>query len=148
MKLVIQYVSKASVTVADQTIAAINHGYLVLVGISQTDTPDGLEKMATKLLRLRLIPDANGKINQDIGSTQGEILLVPQFTLIAYTQKGNRPNFSEAASPAQATLLFDQFVDILKSGYPKIKTGSFGAHMKVSLTNDGPITLVIDSESG
>jgi D-aminoacyl-tRNA deacylase len=145
MKIVLQYVSLASVTVDGAVIAAINTGYVLLVAFSPQDNQSTLESMARKIISIRTIPDSNHKINLSILDINGQILVIPQFTLYADTHKGYRPNFIHAALPPQAKALFSQFIHLLKQHYPHIQTGQFGTYMQVEMTNNGPITLIIEN---
>lgn len=145
MKLVIQYVSEASVTVKGKSVGKINHGYAVLVGIGQTDNQQALEEMADMLLTFRIIPDKNHKLNLSIIDIKGDILLIPQFTLMGRL-KGHRPSYSDAAPPKEASQLFDQFTQTVKdqSGL-KVETGEFGAIMTCQIINQGPVTYILES---
>lgn len=145
MKVILQYVSTAQVTVRQHPIAQINTGYLLLVGFSPQDTPQTLAQMAQKIVNLRAIPDQNHHLNLSIKTVNGDILVVPQFTLYANTQKGHRPGFSKAAPPQVAQPLFNTFITTLKSLHPATHTGQFGAKMQVKLVNDGPITLALEN---
>lgn len=142
MKLVIQRVSKAQVEVQGEIASEIGRGMLILAGFSRDDNEEAARKMAQRALKLRIFPDEHRDINRSIEDVKGEILVVSQFTLLADTTTGNRPSFIKAAEPALAQKLFDLFVDELrKSGRP-VKTGAFGEYMKVSLVNDGPVTII------
>lgn len=145
MLAVIQRVKEASVEVDGTIISKINHGLLILAGIEKSDTSQDLEYCAKKSTELRIFEDAEGKMNLSVQDTAGEILAVSQFTLAGDIRKGRRPSFDTAMPPAEAEKLFGVFVEQLKSICPKVQTGSFGAHMKVSLVNDGPVTFIIDS---
>lgn len=149
MKFVIQRVTSASVAIEEQgVIGEIGRGFLVLIGVSGSDTKETCDKMLKKLLGLRIFDDENGKTNLDIASVSGELLLVSQFTLYADCRRGNRPGFTDAGSPDHANELYEYIIEqCLKSDRPsKVATGSFGADMKVSLVNDGPFTIILDSE--
>jgi len=148
MKVVIQRIKNASVSVEDREISAAKEGFLLLVGIDKTDKNENIENMAKKIAKMRIFEDEQGKMNLDIVQTQGEILSVPQFTLNARTGKGNRPGFDNAADPEQAKNLWIKFNDFLKSYGIKVKEGVFGSHMKVKLVNDGPVTFVLEEFSG
>jgi D-tyrosyl-tRNA(Tyr) deacylase len=142
----LQRVSQASVTVSSETIGAIDHGLLVLVGVEQDDDKVKAERLLERLLGYRVFPDAEGKMNlglQDLVQTGQEagLLLVPQFTLAADTRKGRRPSFSSAAAPADGEMLFNHLVSFARHRFPRVATGHFGADMQVSLTNDGPVTF-------
>jgi len=145
MKFVIQRVSHASVEVEGETIGKIGKGYLVLIGVSGEDTKEIADKMVKKMLGLRIFEDENGKTNISLEDVKGELLLISQFTLYANCKKGNRPSFIEAGAPDMANALYEYIIEQCKAaGFP-VQTGSFGADMKVSLLNDGPFTIVLDS---
>lgn len=147
MKVVIQRVSEASVTVGGQIVGAISNGLLLLIGIDEQDDEQDANWLVQKILNLRIFSDAEGKMNLSVQDIQGEILCISQFTLIAEYKKGNRPGFSKAAKPEQAFPLFEYFKnEISKSGL-KTESGIFGADMKVSLLNNGPVTIVMDSKT-
>ncbi len=147
MKVVIQRVSEASVTVGGQIVGAISNGLLLLIGIDEQDDEQDANWLVQKILNLRIFSDVEGKMNLSVQDIQGEILCISQFTLIAEYKKGNRPGFSKAAKPEQAIPLFEYFKnEISKSGL-KTESGIFGADMKVSLLNDGPVTIVMDSKT-
>ena len=146
MKLLVQRVQSASVAVNESVIGAIEKGYLVLLGACDTDTFDTADKMMAKLVKLRIFEDENGKTNLSLADVGGEVLVVSQFTLYADCRKGNRPSFVAAGSPAHAEEIYRYFVQKLQSVYNiKVETGEFGADMKVSLVNDGPFTVMLDS---
>jgi D-tyrosyl-tRNA(Tyr) deacylase len=148
VRVVVQRVTQASVTVDGAVVGQIGPGLLVLVGFRPGDGEAELDWMATKLVGLRLFEDAAGKMNLAVPEIGGELLLVPQFTLYGDCRKGRRPGFSEALAPEQATVLFDCFCDrVAQAGRP-VARGVFGAHMQVALLNDGPVTLIIDRDSG
>ena len=146
MRLVIQRVSEASVSVSGHVVGAIGPGLLVLAGFAPTDTPADLLRLARKLVQLRIFADAAGQMNRSVLDTGGEVLVVSQFTLIADARRGNRPSYAGAAPPAVAAPLYRQFVALVAGllGRP-VPTGVFGADMQVRLLNDGPVTLVLDS---
>lgn len=146
MKFIIQRVLSANVTVDGETKGQIQKGYLVLVGISQSDDTVIADKMLKKLIGLRIFEDNAGKTNLDIKSVSGEILMVSQFTLYADCKKGNRPSFTQAGAPDKAKALYEYLLSECKKEIPKTECGVFGADMKVSLINDGPFTVVLDSE--
>lgn len=147
MKVVLQRVAKAKVTVEDENIGKIGPGYLLLVGIGEEDDEDAAEKMAQDILKLRVMADDNGKMNKSIVDVSGEILVVSQFTLYADTSAGNRPSFINAADAKKAERLYDYFVEQLREkSNLKIATGEFGAFMEVSLVNDGPVTILLDNQ--
>jgi len=137
----LQRVTKAAVEVDGQRIGAIDKGLMVLVGVEKGDDADIAQRLADKLLKYRVFSDEDDKMNLSVQDIQGELLLVPQFTLAASTQKGLRPSFSSAASPADGETLFNKFVAMVKSANSQVETGQFGADMKVSLVNDGPVTF-------
>lgn len=147
MRAVIQRVSSASVAIAGQTHAAIGRGLLVLVGIEDADGPEDIEWLSGKIVRLRVFPDQNGVMNLSVQEIEGDILVVSQFTLFASTKKGNRPSYSFAAKPEKAVPIYDAFVARLahELGRP-VRSGVFGGDMKVTLTNDGPVTIIIDTK--
>ena len=140
----IQRVNHASVVVDGETIGAIDQGSLVLVGIQPEDDSSKVKKLGDKLLGYRIFSDADGKINLSLKDVNGGLLLVPQFTLAADTRKGLRPSFSSAAPPDMAEKLFDELVSYCQSVYPIVAEGKFGADMKVSLCNDGPLTFLLE----
>lgn len=139
----IQRVSQANVTVANQTVGEINQGLLMLLGVEATDTKVNADKLVEKVLNYRVFSDENGKMNLNLQQVGGEILIVSQFTLVADTQKGLRPSFSKGASPTLAQQLYDYVIQKCgeKLGDSKVATGQFAADMQVSLTNDGPVTF-------
>jgi D-tyrosyl-tRNA(Tyr) deacylase len=146
MKTIIQKVSHANVVVDNQCVAQIQKGYLILVGIAEQDTQADLDWMAHKIKHLRIFEDEHQKMNLDISQVGGEILAVSQFTLFADCKKGNRPSFTTAAAPEKAKADFDRFVaQLQQSGIP-CQTGIFRTHMAVTLCNDGPITIQLDSQ--
>ena len=143
MKLVIQRVDKASVTIENKLHSSINKGLLVLFGVEKDDSEDMLEYFAQKLLKLRIFEDEQGKMNKSILDIEGEILVVSQFTLCADCKKGTRPSFDNAKEPKVAKEYYENFVEILKKSGINIKTGVFGAHMQVGLINNGPVTIIL-----
>lgn len=145
MKAVIQRVSNASVTVDNAIIGSIGHGYLVLLGVGLGDTKEKADYIIKKLLNLRLFADENDKTNLSIRDVNGSLLIVSQFTLYADCHKGNRPSFTNAGSPALAEELYEYFIEQCKKEISIVEHGSFGAHMKVSLVNDGPFTILLES---
>ncbi len=148
MIAVIQRVSEASVTIAGQVKGAIGAGYLVLLGITASDNGEDIEWLGRKIVNMRIFGDAEGKMNLDLKSMDGNILLISQFTLHANTKKGNRPSFIEAARPEIAIPLYESMITFLSTELGKsIETGEFGADMKVRLLNDGPVTIIIDSKN-
>ncbi|MGO2233764.1 D-aminoacyl-tRNA deacylase [Marinomonas sp. UCMA 3892] len=144
MKVLIQRALNACVVVDGETIGAIDHGQLVLVGIEKGDTEVDTQRLADKLLKYRMFGDEDGKMNLNVQQVAGGILLVSQFTLAAETKKGLRPGFSTAAIPEEGERLFNDFVNKVRAQYSKVETGRFGADMKVSFTNDGPVTFMLD----
>ena len=148
MRAVIQRVSSASVVIAGQTKASIQTGLLVLLGIEEADTAEDIEWLSSKIARLRVFNDEQAVMNRSVLEAGGQVIVVSQFTLHASTKKGNRPSYIRAARPEVAIPLYEQFVQKLASelGQP-VETGEFGADMKVSLVNDGPVTIVIDSKA-
>lgn len=144
MKLVIQRVSRASVTVDQKTVGAIEKGFLVLVGIADTDTRETADKYLKKLLNLRIFEDENGKTNLSLKDVNGQLLLVSQFTLYADCKKGNRPSFIHAGAPGMAEELYEYMVEACRREIPVVEKGIFGADMKVELLNDGPFTIILD----
>ena len=147
MRVVIQRVSEASVTIDSQVNAKIKQGLMILVGISTEDNQEDIDWLTQKIINLRVFNDENGKMNLSLLDVKGEILLISQFTLFASTKKGNRPSFIQSAKPEIAVPLYEQFIISLKDTGISIQTGTFGADMKVSLTNDGPVTISIDSKN-
>lgn len=145
MRLVIQRVKYASVTVEEQVIGRIGHGLLVFLGVGHDDSKACVERFVDKLLKLRIFEDAAGKTNCSIQDVGGEIMVVSQFTLYADCKKGNRPSFVKAAPPALAEELYEYFKEQLRERYGAAACGEFGADMKVELLNDGPFTIVWDS---
>ena len=146
MKFVIQRVNHAEVKVDGQIIGAIKKGFLVFIGVSQTDTKEIADKMIHKLTGLRIFEDENGKTNLALKDVGGELLLVSQFTLYANCKKGFRPSFIEAGAPDMANDMYEYIIDECKKADFHVETGSFGADMKITLENDGPFTIVLDSE--
>ena len=147
MRILLQRVSHASVVVDEQPIGSIGRGYLLLVGVGKEDTQDTVNKMAKKVANLRLFPNEDGKFDKSLLDVEGGALVVSQFTLFGDARKGNRPSFIDAAPPALAAPLCDAFAHALTGlGVTRVETGRFGADMKVSLCNDGPVTLWLDSE--
>ena len=146
MKLVIQRVTHASVTVDNNVIGKIGKGYMVLIGVSDTDTKEIADKMLDKMIKLRIFEDENGKTNLSLADVGGELLLISQFTLYANCKKGNRPSFIEAGSPDHANALYEYIIEKCKERVDVVEQGEFGAEMKVELLNDGPFTLMLDSQ--
>ncbi len=146
MKFVIQRVQHASVTIEGNVSGEIQKGFLVLIGVSDSDTKEIADKMVDKMLKLRILEDENGKTNLDIQKVDGSLLLVSQFTLYADCRKGNRPSFIKAGSPEHAENLYEYIVDACSKQIKNVQTGEFGADMKVELLNDGPFTIILDSD--
>ncbi len=148
MRAVVQRVERASVRVGEKTIARIGRGILVLVGIGKNDNSSDAKYLADKIIKLRIFEDAQERMNLSLKEVNGEILAVSQFTLYGDCRKGNRPSFTEAADPEVAKRLYQEFVDNLRAGSLKVETGEFRAKMLVSIENDGPVTLVLESNEG
>lgn len=146
MKLVIQRVTEASVVVDGNTVGAIEKGYLVLIGVADSDTTEIADKLVKKMIGLRIFEDNDGKTNLSLADVGGSLLLVSQFTLYANCKKGNRPSFIEAGKPDMAEEMFQYMIKKCKAEVDIVETGIFGADMKVSLLNDGPFTIILDSE--
>ena len=148
MKVVIQRVTRASVTIEQQLFSSIDKGMLILVGIQADDTDEDINRLSSKIVNLRIFDDENGVMNKSILDSGGEILAGSQFTLMARTKKGNRPSYIDAAPPAISVPLYEKFVATLSQELHKeVQTGQFGANMKVELINDGPVTIIIDSKN-
>ena len=146
MRFVIQRVKQASVQVNGESVGSIKKGYLVLIGVSDTDTETVADKLVKKMIGLRIFVDENGKTNLSLADVGGSLLLVSQFTLYANCRKGNRPSFTEAGAPDRAEALYRYIIDECKKSVPEVQTGIFGAEMEVGLINDGPFTILLDSE--
>lgn len=146
MKFLIQRVLKSEVKATDQILGSIGKGLLVLISITENDTKITADKMIQKLLNLRIFEDEKGKTNLDLGSVDGELLLVSQFTLCADCRKGNRPSFSNAAKPELAKELYYYIIERCRESVQTVREGEFGAEMQVSLINDGPFTVMLDSD--
>ncbi len=146
MKFVIQRVTSASCVVEQQITGSIEAGYCVLIGISNTDTKDIADKMIRKMIQLRLFADADGKTNLSLQDVNGALLLISQFTLYADCRKGNRPSFTNAGKPDYANEMYEYIIDECKKSIANVQRGIFGADMKITLTNDGPFTIVLDSD--
>lgn len=145
MKAVIQRVLNASVTVDSHVIGSIDHGYLILLGVGAGDTKEKADYIMKKLFHLRLFADENGKTNLSIRDVHGSLLIVSQFTLYADCRKGNRPGFTDAGSPELAKELYEYFIEECRKEISVVEHGSFGAHMKVALVNDGPFTILLEA---
>ena len=146
MKLVIQRVKHASVTIDGEVVGKIGQGFMVLAGIAQTDTEEIADKMINKLLNLRIFEDAEGKTNLNLENVNGELLIISQFTLYADCRKGNRPSFVKAGKPELAEKLYEYIISECNKRVQKVSHGIFGAHMEVSLVNHGPFTIILDSD--
>jgi len=148
MRALIQRVSEASVTVAEEVTGAIGPGLLILLGVEEADTQEDIDWLSGKITRLRIFDDGEGQMNQSVTDIDGGLLVVSQFTLFASTKKGNRPGFTRAARPDTAIPMYEQFVKTLRvTAGRTVATGQFGADMKVRLLNDGPVTIWIDSKN-
>ena len=146
MRAVVQRVSHARVSIGGELVGSIRRGYLILLGVGNADTRETAEKLWGKIFALRINDDAEGKTNLALDDVAGEVLVVSQFTLFANCKKGRRPSFTEAAPPAQATELYEYFVSLARADVPHVATGRFGANMQVELVNDGPFTIVLDTD--
>jgi D-aminoacyl-tRNA deacylase len=147
MRVVLQRVSEAAVKISGESVGEIQHGFLILLGIETEDDTSDADYLIQKVSQMRVFTDADGKMNLNIQEVDGSILVVSQFTLHASTKKGNRPSFIRAARPEQAIPLYEYFLQQLQMMFPgKIASGKFGADMKVSLINDGPVTIIMDSK--
>lgn len=147
MRAVVQRVSKASVTIAQQEVGKIDQGLVILLGIHEKDTQDDVDYLVKKIAQMRIFEDEQGKMNRSVEDVEGQILSVSQFTLFADTKKGNRPSFISAARPETAILLYEAFNEGIRNRGITVATGQFGADMAVSLINDGPVTIIIDSQN-
>ena len=147
MRVVLQRVSHASVTVEEKVIGQIQRGFLLLVGVTHDDAMEDMEYLVRKIVQMRIFEDEEGKLNRSIQDVGGEILSVSQFTLYADTKKGNRPSFSKAAAGYGAIEMFEQFNGLLRDTGIPVEAGQFGADMKVELLNDGPVTILLDSKN-
>lgn len=146
MRFVIQRVKHASVTVAGEVVGKIGRGYMVLIGACDADDEAIADKMVDKMIKLRINRDAEGKTNLSLADVDGELLLVSQFTLYANCKKGNRPSFVDAGSPDHANALYEYIIEKCRERVPVVQTGSFGEEMAVELLNDGPFTIILDSD--
>ena len=146
MRFVVQRVLESEVKVDGEVLGKIGKGFMVLIGVSNTDTKEIADKMIKKMIGLRIFEDENGKTNLSLDAVGGELLLISQFTLYANCKKGNRPSFIEAGAPDMASDMYEYIIDKCKETVPVVERGIFGADMKVSLVNDGPFTIVLDSE--
>ena len=147
MRIVLQRIAHASVTVDEKVIGKIQRGFLLLVGVTHDDAMEDMEYLVRKIVQMRIFEDEEGKLNRSIQDIGGEILSVSQFTLYAETKKGNRPSFSKAAPGDVALEMFEQFNGLLRETGVPVETGQFGADMKVELLNDGPVTILLDSKN-
>jgi D-tyrosyl-tRNA(Tyr) deacylase len=147
VKAVIQRVSKASVSINQQEVGKIDQGLVILLGVHEKDTQEDVDYLVKKIVKMRIFEDEQGKMNCSIEQIQGQILSISQFTLLADTKKGNRPSFIAAARPESAIALYESFNKGIEENGIHVETGQFGADMAVSLVNDGPVTIVIDSQS-
>ena len=147
MKFVIQRVTQASVDIDGRTVGAIGKGLMVLIGVAETDTKEIADKMIRKMIALRIFDDENGKTNLSLSDVSGELLLVSQFTLYADCKKGNRPSFFRAGNPEMANEMYEYILAQCREKVPHVGQGEFGAVMQVSLVNDGPFTIVLDSDT-
>lgn len=145
MKLVIQRVKQSNVKVDNKIVGSIEKGFMVLLGITYTDTKQNVEALCKKMCKLRVFEDENDKMNLSIKDVGGELLVISQFTLYADCSGGNRPSFVNAAKPDCANDLYEYFIECAKKEIPKVETGVFGAHMDVSLINDGPVTIILEN---
>ena len=146
MRFVIQRVTEASVTIEGKVKGSIGKGFMVLIGISESDTKEVADKMVKKLVGMRIFADENDKTNLSLADVGGSLLLISQFTLYADCKKGNRPSFVKAGGPEMATALYEYIIEECKKSVPDVQTGEFGADMAVSLINDGPFTIILNSE--
>ncbi len=146
MRFVIQRAKNASVEVDGNIIGKIDHGFVVLIGVCDTDTDEIADKMIRKLIGMRIFEDENGKTNLSLDAVSGQLLLISQFTLYADCKKGNRPSFTKAGAPDMAERIYEYIIAECRKQVSVVETGSFGADMKVSLTNDGPFTVILDSD--
>lgn len=148
MRIVLQRVSRASVTIAGQMVGEVDRGFCLLVGFTHSDTPAEVDWMAEKVVGLRLFPDAAGKMNLGLADVAGAVLVISQFTLYGDTRKGRRPSFIDAARPEVAIPLYERFIVQLQAQGLRVESGQFGADMQVEIHNDGPVTLVLDRGQG
>ena len=146
MRIFIQRVLEASVTIEDEIVGSCHQGYVLLIGIHSEDTLETVRRMWDKIFKLRIFPDGNHHTGASLGDINGDILAISQFTLYADCKKGNRPSFTQAAPPDHAKYLYEQFIECAKRDVSDIQSGVFGADMKVSLVNDGPFSIMLDSD--
>lgn len=147
MRALLQRVSNASVYINNQLVSRINKGLLIFLGVGREDDEEDINYLVRKISNLRIFEDENGKLNLSVKDINGEILVVSQFTLYADCQKGNRPSFENAMKPDSAVVLYEKFVEEIKKEGLDVKTGVFGASMKINLINDGPVTIMLDSKN-
>ena len=147
MRFVIQRVTESEVKVDGEVLGKIGKGFMVLIGVSNADTKEIADKMIKKMIGLRIFEDENGKTNLSLDAVGGELLLISQFTLYANCKKGNRPSFIEAGAPDMASEMYEYIIEKCKEQVPVVERGQFGADMKVSLVNDGPFTIILDSDN-
>ena len=146
MKAVIQRVTQAQVQIEGNVVGSIDKGFLILLGVGQNDSEEQVEKLWSKIFRMRIFADENGKTNLSLGDAAGEVLVVSQFNLYADCRRGNRPSFTKAGSPDSANALYERFVERVRRDVERVETGEFGADMQVSLQNDGPFTILLDTD--
>lgn len=146
MRAVVQRVGFSKVEVENEVVGDINKGLMVLLGVEDSDTDEDLKYMTDKVINLRIFEDENDKMNLSLLDIKGELMVISQFTLYGDCRKGRRPNFMGAAKPEFANLMYEKFLEMCKQNIDKVENGSFGAHMKVSLLNDGPVTIILDSK--
>lgn len=146
MRAVVQRVSHAQVSVDGEAVGSIKRGLLILLGVGQEDAEAQVERLWTKICKLRIFDDENGKTNLSLADASGEVLVVSQFTLYANCRKGNRPSFTQAGAPDEANRLYELFTERARRDIRRVETGIFGAHMKVELENDGPFTIILDTD--
>ncbi|RNL49071.1 D-aminoacyl-tRNA deacylase [Paraeggerthella hongkongensis] len=147
MRAVVQRVSRAQVEIDGNTVGSIGKGLVILLGVGHEDTEEQAERLWSKISRLRIFEDEDGKTNLSLADVHGDVLVVSQFTLFANCKKGNRPSFTQAGAPDEANRLYEWFVERARRDVPRVETGRFGAYMDVSLTNDGPFTLWLDTDA-
>lgn len=146
MKAVIQRVTQAQVRIEGNVVGSIGKGFLILLGVGQDDSEEQVEKLWSKIFRMRIFADESGKTNLSLDDVAGEVLVVSQFTLYADCRRGNRPSFTKAGSPDSANALYERFVEHARRDVERVETGEFGADMQVSLQNDGPFTILLDTD--
>lgn len=146
MKAVIQRVAQAQVRIEGNVVGSIGKGFLILLGVGQDDSEEQVERLWSKIFRMRIFADENGKTNLSLDDVAGEVLVVSQFTLYADCRRGNRPSFTKAGSPDSANALYERFVECARRDVERVETGEFGADMQVSLQNDGPFTILLDTD--